>query len=121
MTIREFYQSIGANYDIVLKRLLKESLIRKYLTMFLEDKTYDELKKALHDQQGEAAFRHAHTLKGLCLNLELTNISPDIVRLTDDLRGYDINDHVLEEFKEFSVLFEQLCQQIQMVINEDEK
>ena len=45
MTIREFYQSIGANYDIVLKRLLKESLIRKYLTMFLEDKTYDELKK----------------------------------------------------------------------------
>lgn len=120
MKLEEFYQNISVDYNDVLKRLLRKPLVLKYLNMFLKDQTYVQLKEALQNQQGEEAFRHAHTLKGLCLNLELKSIVPSIVQLTDDLRNHEITSQVEDEFVEFSKQFESLCLQIQEVLKEEQ-
>ena len=46
MTLFEFYNSLGESLDEVLGRLRLESRIAKYLGLFLNDPSFDELKNA---------------------------------------------------------------------------
>lgn len=71
MTIEECYIKMGANYQDVIKRLPSVSMIEKFALKFREDMSFQELEKALNDKQVEIAFRAAHTLKGVCMNLAL--------------------------------------------------
>lgn len=47
MTMREYYEAIGGNYEAVLGRLHSEALIRRFTLKFLEDQSYLQLKQAL--------------------------------------------------------------------------
>ena len=47
MTMREYYEAIGGNYEAVLGRLHSEALIRRFTLKFLEDQSYIQLKQAL--------------------------------------------------------------------------
>ncbi len=47
MTMREWYEAIGGNYEDVLGRLHSEALIRRFTLKFLEDQSYIQLKQAL--------------------------------------------------------------------------
>lgn len=69
MTVEECYIKMGANYQDVIKRLPSVSMIEKFALKFREDTSFQELEKALNDKQVEIAFRAAHTLKGVCMNL----------------------------------------------------
>ncbi len=89
MNIKEFYDFIGENYNEVLGRLRVESRIIKYVTKFPADESFKSLRRAMIDKNYQEAFRAAHTLKGICLNLgfmNLYNISSDI---TEKLRNFD--------------------------------
>lgn len=89
MNIKEFYDFIGENYNEVLGRLRVESRIIKYVTKFPADESFKLLRRAMIDKNYQEAFRAAHTLKGICLNLgfmKLYNISSDI---TEKLRNFD--------------------------------
>ncbi len=89
MNIKEFYDFIGENYNEVLGRLRVESRIIKYVTKFPADESFKLLRRALIDKNYQEAFRAAHTMKGICLNLgfmKLYNISSDI---TEKLRNFD--------------------------------
>lgn len=92
MNIKEFYQKINANYDDMFSRLNNEDLMNKIVKMFLNDTAYNDLKKGLEDKDAELAFRGAHTLKGVCLNLGFSNLSDMIIELTENLRPRVIND-----------------------------
>lgn len=116
MGLREFYQGIGADFEIVLNRLMNEKLIYKYLKLFIQDNTFETLKEAFSKQDGELAFRSAHTLKGLCLNLELTSLLPMIQQLTDTLRSHQISDQATKEFQEFSCLYDDLIKQLTCIL-----
>ena len=69
MTTKECYEKIGSNYESVLSRFGNEALVKRFALKFLKDPSYAELKEALEAHDAERAFRAAHTLKGVCLNL----------------------------------------------------
>lgn len=105
MTVRESYEKIGSNFDEVLRRLGSEALVKRFALKFLNDTSFQDLKDALVKKDGETAFRAAHTLKGVCLNLGFDNLYPSSKDLTELLRagsmdGYE--DLFAEVEKEYS-------------------
>ena len=66
MTAKEFYETIGQNYEEVLERLAgSEALVLRFLKKFSTDKTFSELEKAMEARDIEMIFRQSHTLKGV--------------------------------------------------------
>lgn len=69
MTLKECYDALGGNYEDTVRRLYNEKLVEKFLFKFEEDPSFENLKKALEEENLEAAFRAAHTLKGVAQNM----------------------------------------------------
>ena len=86
MTIQECYHQLGGNYATLKSRLPSDSLIKKFITMFLDDSSFSELCRALEEGQREEAFRAAHTLKGVCANLGFDRLRTSASALTELLR-----------------------------------
>ena len=86
MTIQECYQQFGGDFDEVKKRLPSESLIKKFIAKFLDDRSFPDLQTALEEGSRESAFRAAHTLKGVCGNLSLSKLMNSASKLTELLR-----------------------------------
>ena len=86
MTIEECYQQLGGDYAALKKRLPSDSLIKRFITKFLDDSSYSELCRALEEGQREEAFRAAHTLKGVCANLGFCRLLTSAEKLTELLR-----------------------------------
>ena len=102
MNIKECYDSIGADFEDVLGRLGSEKLIERFALKFLEDDSYSNLKEALAEKNAENAFRAAHTLKGVCLNLGFTELYKVSAELTEVLRGRETagSDELYAQVKE---------------------
>ena len=105
MTIRECYDELGLDFDAVLSRLVNEKLVQKFALKFLDDPSFQNLKDALDSKDVETAFRAAHTLKGVCLNLGFDNLYPSSKDPTELLRagsmdGYE--DLFVEVEKEYN-------------------
>ena len=73
MTVKECYECLGADYEDVSCRLRSEERILKFLKMVLKDTSFKDLCDAMEEQDYEKAFRAVHTLKGVLLNLGLTD------------------------------------------------
>ena len=93
MTVKECYEQMGADYEGVLGRLRSEALIKKFAKKFLDDGSFQSLKDNLAAGNGEEAFRAAHTLKGICLNLGLDRLYKVSACLTEKLRGREFNGY----------------------------
>lgn len=87
MNIKEFYNEIGGNYSDVLSRLSNEALITKIVKKFNEDPSFSQLEEALDSGNIDLAFRAAHTLKGISLNLSFDKLSKDAIEITEILRA----------------------------------
>lgn len=87
MQLKEFYETLGADYNTVLRRLLRETLIYKYLQLLLKDPSFEALQNAVKSEDFEAVFREAHTIKGMALNLELPALADAASDLTEFLRN----------------------------------
>ena len=74
MNLEECYEAIDSDYDDVMRRLGSETLVRKFVLKFLDDTSFQGLKEGLENQDAELAFRSAHTLKGVCMNLGFTKL-----------------------------------------------
>ena len=86
MTIQECYQKLGGDFAGVEQRLRSVSLIKRFITKFLEDDSFSNLFQAMQAGKREEAFRAAHTLKGVCANLSFTRLLESSARLTEELR-----------------------------------
>ena len=64
MTLEALYQEIEGNYRSVAQRLRTEERIKKFVLLFLKDSSYQAFLEAWEQEDGEAAFRAVHTLKG---------------------------------------------------------
>ena len=62
-------------------------MIEKFALKFREDMSFQELEKALNDKQVEIAFRAAHTLKGVCMNLGFDHLYKPSFEITECLRA----------------------------------
>lgn len=87
MTLKECYESLGANFDQAVTRMCnKESMLLKFAMKFPADTTYPTLVQAYEAGDIPTAFRMAHTLKGLCLNLGFDKLRESSSALTEALR-----------------------------------
>ncbi len=75
MNIKEFYDSIGEDFNDVIGRLRAESRACKYVLKFPEDKSFDNLLSSMKEKNYAEAFRAAHTIKGTCLNLSFNSFA----------------------------------------------
>ena len=64
-----------------------EAMIKRFALKFLNDPSFNDLKEDLIKKDGEEAFRAAHTLKGVCLNLGFDELYEVSAELTEKLRG----------------------------------
>ena len=102
MELKEVYEKIGGDYDDVVRRLMGEKLVRKFLLKFLDDKSCADLERTLSEGDYKEAFRAAHTLKGVCLNLGFTELYKVSAELTEVLRGRETagSDELYAQVKE---------------------
>ena len=94
-----------------LPQLRRMAYLLQMCSNNLKDPSYADLKEALEVRDAERAFRAAHTLKGVCLNLGFDRLYETSAALTEDLRGRDINagDRL---FPELTERYEQLTEAI---------
>ncbi len=87
MTLEACYRALGGNYQDVLGRFRSEKTVAKFVRKFQDDQSCEELAAAVERQDGPAAFRAAHTVKGICQNLSFDRLYQSTCRLTEALRG----------------------------------
>lgn len=86
MTLVDFYQSIGEDYEEVLERFGSDRLIEKYLLRFPTEPSYQQLMDAVGAGDWKAAFQAAHNLKGVASNVGCSLLSQAASDLTEQLR-----------------------------------
>lgn len=86
MTLRDCYAAMGGDYDAVIGRLRSEERVVKFLGLFRADESFRDLTAAMDADDWATAFRAAHSLKGVALNLALTALAQSSSELTECLR-----------------------------------
>lgn len=92
MTIKECYDAMGGDYKMAIARLKSDTLIEKFVKKFPEQSGYETLCGALDEKNYKSAFASAHTIKGLCLNLNFNKLGESISELTELLRNNSFSD-----------------------------
>ena len=87
MNLKKFYESMDVDYSRVLNRLRREQLIEKYLHLFVKDENFEVLNKSVESEDYESAFRAAHSIKGVALNLDLKPVAETASVLVEYFRG----------------------------------
>lgn len=99
MSLEECYSAAGADYEDVIHRFMSEERVDKFLGMFLRDKSFENLCRALEADDFEEAFRAVHTMKGICMNLSLIDLQEACNKLTENLRQGKRDEKTEEYFK----------------------
>ncbi|MEQ3363514.1 Hpt domain-containing protein [Raoultibacter massiliensis] len=87
MDVQSVYEALGIDFSDVLALLRKEDRIALYLEQTMCDPAFQTLDEAMSRQDWEAAFRAAHTIKGMALNLMLEPLAHAAIDLVECLRG----------------------------------
>ena len=61
MTLKQLYNSIGGDYDDVVKRLISEELVSRFVARFFSDESFSLLYGGMNEQ-------NANTVKGTIVN-----------------------------------------------------
>lgn len=101
MTIQEMYAAIDSNYEKVLSRLMKDTLIIRLVKKYLDDTNYEKLSENIGKKNYEDAFTAAHTLKGITSNLGFDKLAESSSAITEALRAseYGQLDEMLAKVK----------------------
>lgn len=102
MTVEECYQAMNGDYEAATRRMMNDTLIEKFLSKFLEDKSFGDLSHAWEEQDYEQAFKAVHSLKGVSENMGFDPLSTPAIELTEELR----DGHCSENAK---ALYEAVC------------
>ena len=117
MTIQECYEKIGEDYQEILSRFGSEAMVKRFAISFLNDPSFEQLKEGLEENDGEKAFRAAHTLMGVCLILGFNGLNKLSSELTEKLRGHSTEgtEQLFEAVKE---KYESMIETIRELQNE---
>lgn len=86
MTLQEFYAVVGGDYNEAVTRMMGEAMLHRFIGKFPNDPSFATLEQAIAAGNREEAFRAAHTIKGLCLNLSFGKLHLSSEALTEALR-----------------------------------
>ena len=90
MKLEEFYELSGGDFEDVKNRLGSAEMIKKFVQKFALDDSFERMKNGLCENDAKEAFRAAHTLKGVCLNLGFGNLYKPVCEITELLRAGDL-------------------------------
>ncbi len=113
MTIQNCYEKLGGDYQGVLGRLGSDALVQRFLIKFLSDTSFQDLKEGIEKQDPEEAFRGAHTLKGVCMNLAFDDLFVVSDALTEHLRGGELAEGYEELFEKVEAEYKKTIAAIQ--------
>lgn len=114
MNLKECYQAFGGDYEDTMKRMGMERLLQKFMLKFLDDKSFEELCSSMEQKKYEEAFRAAHTLKGLCLNLGFKTLAESSSNLTEALRPQQFEE---SDMVEIMKMLEQVKRNYEMTVS----
>lgn len=89
--------------------------------MLLRDTSYSNLCAALNEGDYESAFRAAHTLKGVALNLGLGRLAKSSSELTEALRAGRENEAVQPLFLLLEHDYMEMCETVKTLLGDGEK
>ena len=116
MTVKELYESIGGNYDEVLKRLMMDKLVDKFILKFLEENSCQNLITAWEANDDNAIFEASHAAKGVCANLAITPLTKVLSTITEGYRpGKESERNAAEvsaAYEEFKKLYPEIIEKI---------
>lgn len=92
MTVKECYEAFGGNYDEVISRLRTDERVARFLQKVVDDGSYQLLIDSIATNNVDEAFRAAHTLKGVCGNLSITQFGESSSALCEYLRENRVID-----------------------------
>ncbi len=103
MNLKECYEQLEGNYDETISRMMNEAFVERFITKFLDDKTYDSTMSAYNAGNVAEVFKGAHTMKGIAGNLGFTKLAGISSALTEQLRGKEsgeIDAKLIGDFKD---------------------
>ena len=86
MTVEELYARIGGDYAEAISRLRMDKLVARFVVKLLDDGSPERLVSAWAEGDEGATFEAAHTVKGVCGNLALTELFQLSNDITEALR-----------------------------------
>jgi hypothetical protein len=90
--------------DGTMRRFLNnEALYLKCLKKFLNDTSYEELKKAYAEGNCDDSFKSAHTMKGFVSNLGINGLYHILIPMVEKLRVQDMN--ISQEMEQLDELY----------------
>ena len=95
MNVEECYAKIDESYADAARLFKTDERIIKYFKIIQKDTNLDALCNALEQNDYETAFRAAHTLKGLALNMQFTALADEVSALTELLRSRKANANIM--------------------------
>lgn len=91
MTVKEFYDASGGGYGEMFAKFASDEMIKRFLTIFKRDKSYDLLVEKLDGGDVDGSFQAAHTLKGVVLNLNLQGLKDPVCNIVEALRAGNLS------------------------------
>lgn len=99
----EVLKAVGIDYDEGVGRFSgRADLYEKFLKKFEEDENFDQCRQAMKAGDVDAAFRHAHALKGITGNLSMNEFYKHLYDVVEALRSKDkaLADKLFAELSE---------------------
>lgn len=88
MELLDRLKEYGVDVDGAVARFVgKKDLYVKFLQKFIQDASYTGLKECMEQGRYPEAFEYAHSLKGVCGNLNLSPLTEQVSELTEILRN----------------------------------
>lgn len=110
----------GVDVDATLKRFMgREAIFMKFILKFADDGSCKEIRKGLENQDIQAAFERAHSLKGVAGNLGIIPVYTLAAQISDLLRGkHQIEEVDLDQVMEVQNQLEDTCERICYLIEQ---
>lgn len=107
--------SAGVDINDALARFMNnESLLDRFMSRFPQDKNYALLKQALAQDDAQAAYAAAHSLKGVAGNLSMRRLYVATCAVVEPLRIGDLaaaKAHIAELDEAYQAVIDALSQQ----------
>lgn len=117
---RKQLEENGADVDTTLKRFMgNETIYLKFIRKFLDDKNYEVIETSLAQNDYEAAFTGAHSLKGVAGNLGLNPVYEAASEMSELLRNVKSTGVDAEELQEAKAKLEERYFKFQKIIEEN--
>ena len=120
MTVKEFYESIHADYQGAIKTMMMDDFIKRMLGKFILDNRVDDLSNGYKNKDYKTVFEAAHSIKGVTGNLSLTNLYELIAPIVEATRHVNEGEvvNIDKEIEPFINEYQFVVSQIKILLED---